>query len=186
MADGNAERLAVSTPPRLSGGRLLWGVAGMVALTAVSSWAADGTASKAAAEKEPPPVSAPAAPHSRDNEILGLREQIARAPDDAVLYVRLGYLLLDADAPAEAKTAFDEALKRNQHSHAAMTGEGILLARAGNLREAEQVLKTALLRNPNPVRTHYELGRVYEASGDLDKALAEYKEGIAKFRQGRK
>lgn len=185
MTAGGAERLAALIPPRLSGGKLLWGVVGMVALVAVSSWAAGGTAPKAAAEKVPP-AAAPADPHSRDNEISSLREQIVRAPDDAVLYVRLGYLLLDANVPAEAKAAFDEALKHNRHSHAAMTGEGILLARAGNLREAEQVLKTALLRNPNPVRTHYELGRVYEASGDLDKALAEYKEGITKFRQGRK
>jgi tetratricopeptide (TPR) repeat protein len=115
-----------------------------------------------------------------------MREQIAKAPDDAVLYVRLGYLLLNAGAPADAKTAFDDALKRNEHSHAALTGEGIILARAGNLKEAEQVLKTALVRNPDPVRTLYELGLVYEKEGDPEKALAEYKEGIAKYQQGRK
>jgi predicted Zn-dependent protease len=115
-----------------------------------------------------------------------VREQIAQSPDDVLLYVRLGYLLLNAGEPAEAKTAFDEALKRNRHSHAAMTGEGIILARAGSLKEAEQVLKTALVSNPDPVRTHYELGLVYEKEGDTEKALAEYKEGIAKYQQGRK
>ena len=52
-------------------------------------------------------------------------------------------------------------------------------------KEAEQVLKAALDGNPNPVRTHYELGLVYEKEGAPDKALAEFKEGIAKYRQGR-
>jgi tetratricopeptide (TPR) repeat protein len=159
----------------------------VAALFSPSSWAGEGSAPQGAApEKVPPSVSGPAGSSSGENEIRSMREQIAQAPDDVLLYVRLGYLLLNAGAPAEAKTAFDEALKRNSHSHAAMTGEGIILARAGNLKEAEQVLKAALVRNPDPVRTHYELGLVYEKEGDPEKALAEYKEGIAKYQQGRK
>jgi tetratricopeptide (TPR) repeat protein len=159
----------------------------VAALTAPYSWAAEGSAPHGSApEKEPPSVSGPASPSSEENEIRSVREQIAKTPDDTLLYVRLGYLLLNAGAQAEAKTAFDEALKRNDHSHAAMTGEGIILARAGDLKEAEQVLKAALVRNPDPVRTHYELGLVYEKAGDLGKALAEYKEGITKYQQGRK
>ena len=157
------------------------------ALITPPAWAAEGSAPLVPApEKGPTSVSGPASPTPGENEIRSLREQIAQAPDDVLPYVRLGYLLLNAGAPAEAKTAFDEALKRNGHSHAALTGEGIILARAGNLKEAEQVLKSALVRNPDPVRTHYELGLVYEKEGDLEKALAEYKEGIAKYQQGRK
>ncbi|QEM68139.1 tetratricopeptide repeat protein [Geobacter sp. FeAm09] len=186
MAAGT-KRLTAHSPLRLPGGGR-WGVrAVMAALMVAAPWTAGAAAPEAAAPAQTaPPVVAPVAPGSGDSELFSLREQIARAPEDAVLHVRLGYLLLNAGALAEAKTAFDEALKHNRHSHAAMTGEGILLARAGNLKEAEQVLLAALVRNPDPVRTHYELGRVYEASGDLDKALAEYKEGIAKYRQGRK
>jgi tetratricopeptide (TPR) repeat protein len=67
-----------------------------------------------------------------------------------------------------------------------MTGVGIILGRRGKLKEAEQTLKAALVQNPNPVRTHYELGLVYEKSGDLEKAIAEYKQGIKKYQQGRK
>jgi len=156
-------------------------------LVCSSSWAADGGAPQAAApEKAPVSVSAPAATNPWENEIRVLRGQIAQTPDDSLLYVRLGYLLLNTGELTEAKSAFDDALKRNQHSHAAMTGVGVVLARTGNLKEAEQLLKTALVRNPNPVRTHYELGLVYEKSGDLESALAEYKEGIAKHQQGRK
>jgi tetratricopeptide (TPR) repeat protein len=85
-----------------------------------------------------------------------------------------------------AKASFDEALRLNPRSHAAMTGEGIVLGRKGNLKEAEQTLKEALIQNPNPVRTHYELGLVYQKSGDLEKAIAEFEEGIKKHQQGRK
>jgi tetratricopeptide (TPR) repeat protein len=159
----------------------------VAALISPSSWAAEARAPQVPApEKEQPTVSGPAGSSSEEHEIRSVREQIAKTPDDALLYVRLGYLLLNAGAPADAKTAFDDALKRNNHSHAALTGEGIILARAGNLKEAEQVLKEALVRNPDPVRTLYELGLVYEKEGDPEKALAEYKEGIAKYQQGRK
>ena len=128
----------------------------------------------------------PAMESSLAKEIRGLREQIASNPTDAVLDVRLGYLLLKKGVPEEAQLLFAEALKLSPRSHAALTGEGIILARKGNLREAEQTLKAALVLNPDPVRTHYELGVVYEKLGDLDKALQEYKEGINKHEQGRK
>ncbi|QEM68140.1 tetratricopeptide repeat protein [Geobacter sp. FeAm09] len=117
-------------------------------------------------------------------------------PLDYNLYVYKGRVFEERKRPREAAGAYrkaletilqiDETLKRTGQTPGAKTGEGMLLARAGNLKEAEQVLQAALVRNPNPVRTHYELGLVYEASGDPDKALAEYKEGIAKYRQGRK
>jgi len=188
MAQGGTDISMIPILSRLHRGRLWCALAGIGAvLVCTASWAADGDAPQGAApEKLPAPVSAPAAANPWENEIRGLRGQIAQAPDDSLLYVRLGYLLLNAGELTEAKSAFDDALKRNQHSHAAMTGEGVVLARTGNLKEAEQLLKTALVRNPNPVRTHYELGLVYEKSGDFEHALTEYKEGIAKSQQGRK
>jgi tetratricopeptide (TPR) repeat protein len=81
--------------------------------------------------------------------------------------------------------SFDQALKLNPHAHDAKTGRGVVLARRGNLQEAEAVLKDALILNPNPVRAHYELGLVYEKLGDREKAIAEFKEGIWKHEQGR-
>jgi len=170
------------------------GMAACLAAAAIitSSWAMEGSAPQAATPqgpapaKEPPTASSQTVSISEGADVHNLREQIAKTPDDALLYVRLGYLLLNSGVLADAKTAFDDALKRNSHSHAALTGEGAVLARTGNLKEAEQVLKEALVRNPDPVRTRYELGLLYEKEGDPDRALAEYKEGIAKSQQGRK
>lgn len=133
-----------------------------------------------------PAVPAPAPRTGLADDIRLLRDQIAQAPGDSLLHVRLGYLLLDQGSLNEARQAFDEALKLNHRSHAAMTGKGIILARSGKLAEAEQALAEALVQNPNPVRTHYELGLVYQKMGNLEKALAEYKEGIKKFQQGRR
>jgi Flp pilus assembly protein TadD len=149
------------------------------------SWSADQNQVKVeSAEKQPAAPSAPTG--ALEDDIRTLRELIAKAPADDIQHVRLGYLLLNKGAVDEARVSFGEALKLNTRSHAAMTGEGIVLARKGNFKEAEQALKDALVQNPNPVRTHYELGLVYEKSGDIEKALAEYKEGIKKHQLGRK
>jgi tetratricopeptide (TPR) repeat protein/peroxiredoxin len=116
-------------------------------------------------------------------------------PLDYNLYVYKGGVFEGRKKPREAVAAYRKALetilridgisKRNQYISGSKTEEGGALARAGKLNEAEQVLKAALAGNPNPIRTHYELGLVYEKEGNPEKALAEFKEGIAKYRQGR-
>jgi predicted Zn-dependent protease len=141
--------------------------------------------------KEMPPAPAaqvrlPLPANKLDEEIGQLTEEIKAAPADASLHSRLGYLLLKKGDADGANRSFDAALLLNPRSHAAMTGKGIILARKGTLKEAEQILNEALVQNPNPVRTHYELGRVYEKLGDYDRAAAEYKEGIRKYEQGRR
>jgi tetratricopeptide (TPR) repeat protein len=153
-----------------------------------SAFALPVEADKAKSEPVPglQPSPAPVVESSLDKEIRDLRGQLVSAPADSILHVRLGYLLLKKGVPDEAWLSFAEALKLSPRSHAALTGEGIVLSRKGKLKDAEQTLKAALAQNPDPVRTHYELGVVYEKLGDLEKALQEYKEGIAKHQQGRK
>lgn len=112
----------------------------------------------------------------------GIRADAAYTPS----YIRLGYLLLKKGSPDEALQAFDEALRRIPESHDAKTGKGIAFARKGDFKAAESLLRGALVLNPDPLRTHYELGLVYEKMGDMTKALAEYRAGIDKYRQGRK
>jgi len=123
---------------------------------------------------------------SLDKAIETIRESLKADPSYALAYIRLGNLLLKKGAIDDASLAFDEALKINPGLHDAKTGKGMVLSRKGDLKNAEIVLRDALVLNPDPVRTHYELGIVYSKMGDTARALAEYKEGIKKFRQGRK
>lgn len=94
-----------------------------------------------------------------------------------------GYRQLDAgDLPA-ALASFEAALRLNPYGAAAKTGKGIVLARQGKLDQAKQLLREALVLNPDPTRTHYELGRIYQRQGDYQRAIDEFKQGIEKYRE---
>ena len=147
-----------------------------------TAWGVEGAkAPKVAAQ--PAPGTTPAG--AIDAEIALARANVTADPANAVLHVRLANLLVRKGALDDAMRSFDEALKLNPRMFDAKTGRGTVLARKGELKEAERILQDALLLNPNPVRTHYELGLVYEKLGDTDKAMTEFKEGIKKHEQGR-
>ena len=158
--------------------RRIW-LAVLLTLLAQAAWGIEaGTAAKG------PAPTAPSA-GTIDEEIAAAVASVKASPANAVLYVRLGYLQVRKGALDDAMRSFDDALKINPRMFDAKTGRGAVLARKGDLNEAERVLQDALLLNPNPVRTHYELGLVYEKLGVPDKALAQFKEGIRKYEQGR-
>ena len=123
---------------------------------------------------------------SLDEAINLARQKITADPSSVQEQVSLGFLLLKKGALAEAQKVFDDALALNNSYHDALTGKGIVLARMGKDKEAEELLQKALVLNPNPVRTHYELGLLYEKREDYTSAVAEYKKGIEKYQQGRK
>jgi len=124
--------------------------------------------------------------YSLDEAIDLARQRIMADPSSVQAQVTLGNLLLKKGSLVEAEKAFDSALSLNARYHEALTGKGIVLARMGKDQAAEELLQRALILNPNPVRTYYELGLLYEKKGDLAKAIIEYKEGIEKYKQGRK
>jgi tetratricopeptide (TPR) repeat protein len=118
-------------------------------------------------------------------EIEALRNEMKERPT-ASAAGRMGELLLGKGALNEAMEAFDAALKMNPRSFESRVGKGVVLGRQGEFVKAEQVLRGALVLNPNPVRVHYEIGRLYEKQGDFGKAVSEYKEGLKKYQEGKK
>lgn len=172
-------------------GKYLWKIIGVICLLFVPilSFAADD---QKTAGQAPPnetvesQTAGSAAQHSRDEAIDQARERIKKDPASLKEQVALGYRLVKKGSYAEAETIFDNVLSANAHFHEALTGKGIVLARMGKDQEAEEFLQKALVLNPNPVRTYYELGLLYEKKGDFVKANTEYKKGIEKFKQGRK
>jgi Tfp pilus assembly protein PilF len=77
-------------------------------------------------------------------------------------------------------------LRLNPRSFEARIGKGVVLGRQGELDKAEQLLRDALVLNPNPVRVHYELALLYEKRGEFARAIAEYKEGLIKYQEGKR
>lgn len=120
-----------------------------------------------------------------DEAIELLKEGIDTAPEFAQTYIKLGYLQLKKNDYSAALGLFEQALSLRPNSPAAKTGKGIAVAGKGDFKRAEVILRDALVLNPNPVRTHYELGVVYQKLGDSIKAIAEYKAGMKRFKQGR-
>lgn len=118
-------------------------------------------------------------------ELAAARAEAAAHPESAPAQIRLGYLLAETGALEEALGQFDRALVIAPRAFEAKTGRGMALTSLGRYPEAEKALRDALLLNPNPVRVHYELGVLYRKTGEYQKAVDEFKEGIRKHRQGR-
>lgn len=120
-----------------------------------------------------------------DEAVEVLKKGIKADPEFAQAHIRLGYLRLKRNDNDAALSSFEKALSLRPNSPAAKTGKGIAVAGKSDLKGAEVILRDALALNPNPVRTHYELGAVYQKLGYFRRAIAEYKEGIEQFKQSR-
>jgi TolA-binding protein len=56
----------------------------------------------------------------------------------------------------------------------------------GKIADEIEALRRTLVLNPHPVRVHYKLGLLHEKQGDFGKAVAEYKEGLKKYQEGKR
>ncbi len=121
-----------------------------------------------------------------DKAIETAREALKADATFCECYDQLGYMLLSKRLPEEALSAFDEALKINPGLRTSKTGKGLALLGKGDVFEAEKVLNQALELNPYPSMTHYALGLSYERSNEYKKAIEQYKEGISKFKDGKR
>lgn len=103
-----------------------------------------------------------------DTESLDIRVDLAD------LYLHLGRL-------SEANEYIHQVQRADARHRHAMLLEGILLYRQSNYDEAQRVLSEALVLNPDPSRTHYYLGRVYEAVGNTEQALDHYRQALGRL-----
>ncbi len=94
--------------------------------------------------------------------------------DLAELYLHLGRI--------DDANAYIKQVQRVEAGHRhAMLLEGIVLFRQGKNEQARAVLTQALKLNPDPARTHYYLGLVYEAQGNKDQALSHYRQALERL-----
>ncbi|UCC98822.1 MAG: tetratricopeptide repeat protein [Phycisphaerales bacterium] len=104
---------------------------------------------------------------------------IAQYPSLAEAHCALGFLKFAAGDPNSAAERFQTALKHNPSLHQAQLGWGIILARTGEGRKAEQILLPLVGHRSIAARTRYELGRIYSARGERDKALKFFRDSLA-------
>lgn len=104
---------------------------------------------------------------------------INQYPPLAEAHCALGFLKFSAGQMNEAGELFETALKHNPKLPQAQLGHAIVLARSGRDENAEQILITLLGHRTLAARARYELGRIYAARGDRDKALTFFQDALA-------
>lgn len=89
--------------------------------------------------------------------------------------LRLGFarVLLEVDATAVAKTQLEQVLTEDPRAHDAAMILGVMALNAGDRETARQRL-TPLLKSPRQQEAALQLGRLSEAEGRWDEALAFY------------
>lgn len=127
--------------------------------------------------------------HCRAAELMlgrGLRAEAAaelRAAMEADPSCLPAYLALAEMRAAEGDLAAAEKLvgevtardAKNRHAKLVL---GMIRLHQSKLDEAEALLNEALLLNPNPTKTRYWLGRLWEARGDAGKAAEHYRAAV--------
>jgi len=104
---------------------------------------------------------------------------VAKHPPLAEAHCALGYLKFKAGDLNGAGERFGAALKYNQNLPQAQLGRGMILARTGDDQKAEQILLPLVGQKSIAARVRYELGRIYAARGERDKALTFFQDALA-------
>ncbi|MBI2836992.1 MAG: redoxin domain-containing protein [Acidobacteria bacterium] len=105
---------------------------------------------------------------------------VAADPDSSQSLVLQGFLELETRNPVRALDSFRAALKLDPRDHDACTGVGCALIDTGDFDGAIEFLKTCASTNPCPQVALYELGRAYEAKGEMDAARNMYRTAMEK------
>lgn len=114
------------------------------------------------------------------DEAASMFEKAAtKHPPLAEAHCALGFLKFKAGDSKGAGEQFQTALKYNSSLPQAQLGWGMILARTGDDQKAEQILLPLVGQSSIAARVRYELGRIYLARGDIDKALKFYQDALA-------
>jgi tetratricopeptide (TPR) repeat protein len=101
-----------------------------------------------------------------------MRRRLEKYPADYTAHFNLGAVLQAQDKQAEALTQFQQALKINPTSVAALTSLGVSQQALGNVTAAQQLYQQALERDPDYTNARYNLANVLLAQGDVHEAIA--------------
>lgn len=93
----------------------------------------------------------------------------------APAYLQLARLKAGEEDFDTAEKLINDVRQREPGNRQAMLELGMIRFHQKRLDDAEKLLKESLILNPDPARTQYWLGRVYEARGQNDAAVVHYR-----------
>jgi len=104
---------------------------------------------------------------------------IAKYPSLVEARCALGFLKFAAGDSNNAAKQFQAALANKPGFPMAQLGLAIILARTGEEQQAEQILLSLMGHQSLAARARYELGRIYLARGERDKALTSFQDALS-------
>ncbi|MFH1719852.1 MAG: tetratricopeptide repeat protein [Planctomycetota bacterium] len=114
-----------------------------------------------------------------EQAISTFEKAVSRYPSLVEARCALGFLKFSAGDMDSAAKHFEAALRQNPTFPSAQLGSAIVLARTGEDRKAEQMLLPLVGQRSLDARARYELGRIYIARGERDKALKFFQDALA-------
>ncbi len=115
-----------------------------------------------------------------DASLSELRAAVASDPAKPMVRLDLAKVLDEAGKRDEASREYETILNQQPDFAPALTGLGALRARDGRFKEAEDLLRRALSRDPANDTTRFDLARVLEEEGKKAEAVAEYRALVEK------
>lgn len=119
-----------------------------------------------------------------DKALAAARQAVQSDPSYAQAHVVLGNLLLEtseAEGAGDALGHFEKALELSPKDVEARAGTARVKSIRGEHEEAARILEGAAQINPKPEKLYYELGRVYERAGQLDRAVGAYRKALERL-----
>ena len=83
----------------------------------------------------------------------------------------------------EAERAAQQTVRRQPHDVESMNVLALIALRRGQLAPAQQWLEASIRANPDHALTHHYLGRVYDAGGNVEAAVAAHRAAITRAPQ---
>jgi len=110
---------------------------------------------------------------------LRYAEEVADGPSqDARIMTHMAGILAGGGLGEKALRVLDRAIEQDPETGDAYFSKGLLLLNLKRQAEAEEAMRTGLVRSPDSAVGHYHLGRVFLESGKADEAMASFERAI--------
>jgi predicted Zn-dependent protease len=118
-----------------------------------------------------------------EQAMTNIQNALHLAPRNAEYHATQGLFYLESNAPFQAESAFDTALRLNPYEVLANYGKGALAYKAKDWQKANQYFSTAWAAMPNRPETAYYLALTTHQLGNTRRALDLMKQAQAAFEQ---